>query len=113
MIRTGEQYRDSIRDGGQVSINGKRVANVTTHKMFKPLVDIRAGINDMAYETQYYAAVIRATTHRYSAFAGVRRNLGLRRPQPDASVVRSVAAVREPRRRLPRFRLGTFVAHGA
>ena len=52
MIRTGEQYRDSIRDGRQVWINGERVRDVTTHPMFKPLVDIRARIHDMAHETQ-------------------------------------------------------------
>ncbi|CAN7777879.1 4-hydroxyphenylacetate 3-hydroxylase family protein [Caballeronia sp. LjRoot34] len=50
MIRTGEQYRDSIRDGRQVWINGERVNDVTTHPMFKPIVDIRARIYDMANE---------------------------------------------------------------
>jgi 4-hydroxyphenylacetate 3-monooxygenase len=50
MIRTGEQYRESIRDGRQVWINGERVKDVTTHPMFKPIVDIRARIYDMAYE---------------------------------------------------------------
>ena len=41
MIRTGEQYRDSIRDGRQVWINGERVKDVTAHPMFRPLVDVR------------------------------------------------------------------------
>ena len=41
MIRTGAQYRDSIRDGREVYVNGERVRDVTTHPMFKPLVDIR------------------------------------------------------------------------
>jgi len=50
MIRTGEQYRDSIRDGRQVWINGERVNDVTTHPMFKPIVDIRARIYDMTHE---------------------------------------------------------------
>lgn len=50
MIRTGEQYRDSIRDGREVYINGERVKDVTKHKMFKPLVDIRARIYDMQHE---------------------------------------------------------------
>lgn len=50
MIRTGQQYRDSIRDGRRVWINGERVADVTTHPMFKPIVDIRARIYDMAHE---------------------------------------------------------------
>ena len=50
MIRTGQQYRDSIRDGRQVYINGERVKDVTTHPMFKPLVDIRARIYDMQHD---------------------------------------------------------------
>lgn len=52
MIRTGAQYRDSIRDGRVVYINGERVKDVTVHPMFKPLVDIRAGIYDMQHERQ-------------------------------------------------------------
>ena len=50
MIRTGEQYRDSIRDGREVYINGERVRDVTRHPMFKPLVDIRARIYDMQHD---------------------------------------------------------------
>jgi len=57
MIRTGEQYRDSIRDGRQVWINGERVLDVTIHPMFKPLVDIRARIYDMAHEAAHAAAM--------------------------------------------------------
>jgi len=53
MIRNGQQYRDSIRDGRQVWINGERVRDVTTHAMFKPLVDIRARIYDMAHEAAH------------------------------------------------------------
>ncbi|KGJ10609.1 4-hydroxyphenylacetate 3-hydroxylase (plasmid) [Paracoccus versutus] len=49
MLRTGEQYRDSIRDGRRVWINGERVQDITRHPMFKPLVDIRAHIYDMAH----------------------------------------------------------------
>jgi 4-hydroxyphenylacetate 3-monooxygenase len=50
MIRTGEQYRDSIRDGRAVWMNGERVTDVTTHPMFKPIVDVRARIYDLAHE---------------------------------------------------------------
>ncbi|ANF56641.1 4-hydroxyphenylacetate 3-hydroxylase family protein [Halotalea alkalilenta] len=50
MIRTGEQYRESIRDGREVYIDGKRVEDVTRHPMLKPLVDIRARIYDMAHD---------------------------------------------------------------
>ena len=42
MIRTGEQYRESLRDGRQVWINGEKVKDVTTHPAFKPIVDVRA-----------------------------------------------------------------------
>ena len=47
MIRTSEEYRDSIRDNREVFMNGERVKDATAHPMFKPLVDIRARM----YET--------------------------------------------------------------
>lgn len=50
MIRTGAEYRDSIRDGRAVFVGGERVKDVTTHPMFKPLVDIRARIYDMQHD---------------------------------------------------------------
>jgi 4-hydroxyphenylacetate 3-monooxygenase len=53
MIRTGQQYKDSIRDGRQVWINGERVRDIASHPMFKPLVDIRARIHDMAHEAEH------------------------------------------------------------
>lgn len=53
MIRTGNQYRDSIRDGRRVWINGERVKDVTSHPMFKPIVDIRARIYDMAHDPKH------------------------------------------------------------
>jgi len=52
MIRTGQQYRDSIRDGREVYINGEKVDDVAAHPMFKPLVDIRARIYDMAHDSR-------------------------------------------------------------
>jgi 4-hydroxyphenylacetate 3-monooxygenase len=50
MIRTGDEYRESIRDGRDVWVNGERVADVTTNPMFKPLVDIRARMYEMAHD---------------------------------------------------------------
>ncbi len=50
MIRTGDEYRDSIRDGREVWIDGERVDDVSTHPAFKPIVDVRARIYDMAHE---------------------------------------------------------------
>ena len=49
MIRTGQQYLDSIRDGREVYINGERVSDVTRHPAFAPLVQIRAHIYDMQH----------------------------------------------------------------
>ena len=50
MIRTGDEYRDSIRDNREVFMNGERVKDVTAHSMFKPLIDIRARMYDMAHD---------------------------------------------------------------
>lgn len=50
MIRTGNEYRESIRDGRQVWIDGEKVEDVTTHPAFKPIIDVRAGIYDLAHE---------------------------------------------------------------
>ncbi|MEM7505948.1 MAG: 4-hydroxyphenylacetate 3-hydroxylase family protein [Pseudomonadota bacterium] len=50
MIRTGAEYRDSIRGTREVFIDGERVADITSHPAFKPIVDIRARIYDMAHE---------------------------------------------------------------
>ncbi|MBO0845774.1 MAG: 4-hydroxyphenylacetate 3-hydroxylase family protein [Nocardioides sp.] len=50
MIRTGNDYRESIRDGRQVWIDGEKVDDVTTHPAFNPIVDIRARIYDLAHE---------------------------------------------------------------
>jgi 4-hydroxyphenylacetate 3-monooxygenase len=50
MIRTGDEYRASLRDGREVWIAGERVDDVTTHPMFQPLVDVRARIYDMQHD---------------------------------------------------------------
>ena len=51
MIRTGQEYLDSIRDAREVYINGERVTALAEHPMFKPLIDIRARIYDMQHES--------------------------------------------------------------
>ena len=56
-IRTGEQYRESLRDGRQIWINGERVKDVTRHAAFKPVVDIRARTYDMAHEARFRDAL--------------------------------------------------------
>lgn len=49
MIRTGDEYRESIKDGREVYIAGEKVKDVTTHPAFKPIVDVRAKIYDMQH----------------------------------------------------------------
>ncbi len=52
MIRTGNDYRASLQDGRKIYVNGERVKDVTRHPQFKPLVDIRARIFDMAHDPE-------------------------------------------------------------
>jgi 4-hydroxyphenylacetate 3-monooxygenase len=86
MIRTGQEYRESIRDGRDVYIAGERVADVTAHPMFKPLVDVRARIYDMAHE----AATQPVMTYEED---GERRAIGLRLPRSKGDWVDKRAAV--------------------
>ena len=50
MLMTGDQYRDTLRDGREVFIDGEVVKDVPSHRSFKPIVDVRARIYDMAHE---------------------------------------------------------------
>ncbi|MGH6718719.1 MAG: 4-hydroxyphenylacetate 3-hydroxylase N-terminal domain-containing protein, partial [Alphaproteobacteria bacterium] len=53
MLMTGAAYRDSIRDDRLVWMNGERVKDVTRHPAFRPIVDARARIYDMAHEPAF------------------------------------------------------------
>ena len=53
MLRTGDEYRDSLRDDREVWIKGERVPDVPTHPAFQPIVDVRARIYDMAHEDEH------------------------------------------------------------
>jgi len=53
MIRTGDEYRESLRDGREVWMNGERVDDVTAHPAFRPIVGVRARIYDMAHEDEH------------------------------------------------------------
>jgi 4-hydroxyphenylacetate 3-monooxygenase len=76
MLRTGTQYLDSLRDGRQVWINGERVADVTTHPAFRPIVSLRARLYDMAHEAQHSAAM-----SYVDDTSGERCNLALKLPK--------------------------------
>jgi 4-hydroxyphenylacetate 3-monooxygenase len=58
MIRTGEEYRAGLRDGREVWIDGERVADVTAHPAFKPIVDTKARMYDMAHEPAHAATMV-------------------------------------------------------
>jgi 4-hydroxyphenylacetate 3-monooxygenase len=75
VIRTGEEYRESIRDGREVWMNGERVGDVTTHPAFKPLIDIRARIYDMAHDEATRAVMT------YTAEDGAPSPVGLKPPE--------------------------------
>jgi 4-hydroxyphenylacetate 3-monooxygenase len=55
MIRTGEQYRNGLRDGREVYVDGERVRDVTRHPALKPIVDVKARMYDMAHEEPHRA----------------------------------------------------------
>ena len=57
MLRTGDDYRQSIRDGREVWIDGERVRDVTRHPAFQPIIDVRARMYDMAHEDRYRAVM--------------------------------------------------------
>jgi len=50
MIRTGEEYRAGLRDGREIWVEGERVRDVTGHPAFRPVVDLKARMYDMAHE---------------------------------------------------------------
>ena len=53
MIRTGEAYREGIRDGREVWVDGERVRDVTRHPALKPIIDVKARMYDMAFEAAH------------------------------------------------------------
>ena len=50
MIRTGEAYREGLRDGREVWVDGEHVRDVTAHPALKPIIDVKARMYDMAFE---------------------------------------------------------------
>ena len=50
---TGERYIESLRDGREVWLDGKRVDDVTTHPAFKDMVQALADVYDLQNSDQY------------------------------------------------------------
>lgn len=74
-IRTGNEYIDSINDGREVYIGGEKVKNVATHPLFKPMVDVRAKIYDMAHDKNT------ADSMTYTDSNGEKHAIGLKLPR--------------------------------
>ena len=53
MIRTGVEYRESLMDGREVWTDGERVKDLLSHPAFKPIIDVRARMYDMAHEDHF------------------------------------------------------------
>jgi 4-hydroxyphenylacetate 3-monooxygenase len=78
MLRTGQQYKDSLRDGRQVWMNGERIPDVTVHPMLKPIVDIRARLYDMQHDPAH------AETLTYRSESGEPSSIPLKLPRSQA-----------------------------
>ena len=50
MIRTGAAYKASIDDGREVWIDGEKVTSLAEHPMYRPIIDARARIFDLAHD---------------------------------------------------------------
>ncbi len=50
---TGKRYIASLKDGREVWIDGKRVADVTAHPAFKPMIDELARVYDLQNSPKY------------------------------------------------------------
>ena len=57
MIRTGDEYRAGLRDGREIWIDGERVADVTMHPAFMPIVDAKARMYDLAHDCANHRAI--------------------------------------------------------
>ena len=52
-----EEYRAGLGDGREIWIYGKRVSDVTARPAFKPGVDLKARMYDMAHEPAWAAVI--------------------------------------------------------
>jgi len=69
MIRTGADYREGLRDGREVWIDGERIKDPASHPALKPIVDIRARMYDMQHERAHAPVLTyEETGSRHSIF---------------------------------------------
>ncbi len=53
MIRTPEQYVESLRDGRRIFLDGEKIPDVTQHKAFKGLINGRAKTYKLCNDPEY------------------------------------------------------------
>jgi len=87
-LRSGDDYRASLRDGREVWIEGEKVADVPSHPAFRPIVDARARIYDLAHEP-----ALREVLTYADAASGERRLIAHRLPRSQADWQAKRAAV--------------------
>jgi 4-hydroxyphenylacetate 3-monooxygenase len=52
-LKTSKEYRESLNDGREIYIDGEKVKNIAEHPAFKPIIDVKARMYDMAHEDRY------------------------------------------------------------
>ena len=68
MIRTGDEYRESIRDGREVWVNGERVEDVTTEGAAEVVVAAATALAESRIARGHRAeAMVEATRAVYRA----------------------------------------------
>ncbi len=56
-IRTGAAYRESLRDGRTIYVNGEHIKDVTTYPPFQGIIDTLAGLYDLQHDPARQALV--------------------------------------------------------
>lgn len=75
-MRTGSAYRASLKDGRAVYLHGERVADVTEHAAFRPIMNAIAGLFDFAdSHRDIMAATSSETGREYNRIYSIPRSL--------------------------------------
>ena len=49
-IRTGSEFRESLRDGRTIYVDGRRVSDVTSYPPFQGTIDTLASLYDLQHQ---------------------------------------------------------------
>ena len=56
-IRTGAEYRESLRDGRSIYVNGERVKDVTTYPPFQGVIDTLVSLYDLQHDVAHQSTL--------------------------------------------------------